>query len=291
MDKDKDLSRLTDVEMSRDDVAGVDMPPTEPQATIEALQQQLVEERAKREQLEREFAEYQQASLQFWSNLKHELRIPLQAVSGFIEVTQASDKNISSESREHLKNAEMSSRMVLTVMNDALLITRLEFDREKTDPSSVNLANLLTETVENAAKWLRARFQKNLGFTYTTITTLPKLIEVDEWYLRSAIVFLYNMAVNLGNTDKINLTVEAHQLPNSSNWRVRFTVANPNPLLSNELLDSRYKPFGTGLYYEPRLCYKLVELLGGTLNVETEPEQGTSYWFELILPETVEHGG
>jgi PAS domain S-box-containing protein len=245
-----------------------------------------ITERIKREKAEREreIAEKaNRAKSVFLANMSHELRTPLNAVLGYAQLLQK-DPNVTERQKDRLKIIHNSGDHLLSLINDILDLSKIEAGRIEITSAEFFLPDFLDNI--NAMFQIRAD-QKNIGFYYKNSHRLPKYVRGDKVRLRQILINLLGNAVKF--TEKGRVTFGADY----KDGHVCFEVGDTGPGIEAGELEKIFDPFyqsgsyvkkseGTGLGLS--ISRRLIEIMGGSLTVESTPGQGTVFRAELELP-------
>jgi CheY-like chemotaxis protein len=139
--------------------------------------------------------------------------------------------------------------------------------------------------------------EKGLAFSYELAPGLPSAVTVDETRLRQVLLNLLGNAVKFTDAGAVSLRVlpvpSADGLANEDSARLRFEVADSGIGMSAQQLGRIFQPFeqaataqrredGTGLGLA--ISQQLVRLMGGNIDVVSEPGKGSTFWFEIDVP-------
>lgn len=242
------------------------------------------------------------AKSEFLANMSHELRTPLNAILGYAQILPDAD-NLTERQREILHTIRRSGEHLLQMINDILDLAKIEAGRMELTLSDVRLPELIEDI--NAIIRVRAQ-QQGIAFTTEAAAELPIGVRADGKRLQEVLLNLLNNAVKFTQHGSVRLRVyELHefneleisetQTPrNSSTHQLRFEVEDTGIGIAPDDLDRLFLPFsqvgalsrsieGTGLGLA--ISRKIVELMGGTLQVQSTPGQGSVFWFEIPLHE------
>lgn len=240
-------------------------------------------------EMQREKAEMaNQSKSHFLANVSHELRTPLNAVMGYAQVLLR-DSDLTEQQRERLSIIQESGQHLLTLIDDILDLSKIEASHMELYPITIQLPYFLQEVARIIE--MRAR-QKDVAFSYVISPTLPDGVMADEKRLRQVLINLLDNAVKFTERGEIQFQVEGTALA-STHYQICFKVTDTGVGIPPESLERIFRPFeqagglrqrtqGTGLGLS--ISQRLVRLMGGVLYVESEIEQGTTFWFELTLP-------
>jgi signal transduction histidine kinase len=226
-----------------------------------------------------------QAKSQFLATMSHELRTPLNAVIGFSEMLVAEIFGPLGHARyrEYAGDIRASGAHLLSLINDILDLSRLDVGQTELEERDVDLRALLAETVRMVRGQAEAA---NLTLTHDCEAHLPTLY-ADNRRLRQVIINLLSNAIKFTPAGG-RISVSAFRRGNELAIAVADTGIGmskedlPRALERFSQIDSelsrRYEGAGLGL----PICKKLVELHGGRLEIESEPNVGTTA--TLVLP-------
>jgi PAS domain S-box-containing protein len=236
-----------------------------------------------------------QAKSSFLANMSHELRTPLNGILGYAQILLR-DKTVSPEQRDGLGVINRSGEYLLTLINDVLDLAKIEASRIELYPTDFHFSEFLDSIVELFQ--MRAQ-QKEIAFNYEPLSVLPEGVYADEKRLRQMLINLLGNAVKF--TQKGGVTLKVGQdKDNNLRFQVEDTGMGISPEEINNIFepfqqvgDQRYRAEGTGLGLS--ITKRLVEMMGGKLQVRSELGKGSTFWITLNLPETKDlvksHGG
>ena len=220
----------------------------------------------------------------FLANMSHELRTPLNGVIGYSQVIMKAPE-LSPKSREQLQVVQTSGEHLLRMINEVLDFSKIEAGKMELTTAPFHLPQLLADVA--AAMNPRAQ-QKELGFVMEAAADLPDLVLGDSLKLRQVLDNLLGNAIKFTPAGSVRLTTQW-----GDNEHVQFSVSDTGVGLSEADRAKLFQPFqqategrpaepGTGLGLA--ICRRLVEIMGGTLNVESEPGHGSRFHFTVPLP-------
>jgi signal transduction histidine kinase/CheY-like chemotaxis protein len=257
--------------------------------SIETLEQRVRERTAEATQLAR-------ARSDFLAQMSHELRTPLNAVLGYTQILQR-DGHLDERQARGLAIIQESGQHLLTLINDILDFARMEATKLELTPTEVVLARFLqgvTDIIQVKAE------EKSLQFSFEAAPDLPPAVRVDEKRLRQILLNLLGNAIKFTDAGRVILRV--CELPSrgqpahpseTPHARLRFEVEDTGIGMSPEQQSRLFHPFeqlgeskrregGTGLGLA--ITSALVQLMGGKIELSSEPGKGSHFWLELDLP-------
>jgi signal transduction histidine kinase/CheY-like chemotaxis protein len=242
--------------------------------------------RAQRDELERKNAEIERADRmksEFLANMSHELRTPLNSVIGFADLLQVTaEGRLGPDEQDHLRDIVAAGRHLLLIINDILDLAKIEaghvrLELEAVDPGEVVAGAVAMVQTQARDKQLELR---------TTIRA-RRAARADGDRLRQILLNLLSNGVKFSPEGAaIDVRVD-----DRDDWVV-FEVIDRGPGIPAELAAQLFQPFvqgegslvkrhqGTGLGLA--ICKRLVELHGGTIELDTRVGEGTS--FRVLVP-------
>lgn len=229
---------------------------------------------------------------QFLTNMSHELRTPLNGVLGYVQILHA-DPALSPNQKECLDAIESCGQQLLSLINDVLDLSKIEAGRLEVTSDTCSLEQVV-RTVGNV---IRPRAEaKGVLFQIELDPTLPGAISTDELKLRQVLLNLLSNAVKFTSQGHVRLRIAPEHLnpdAQAGGERVRFVVSDTGPGIEPTLLHDIFEPFkqtkvgireeGTGLGLA--ISQRLVEALGGRLEVASRLGNGATFFFSIPLVE------
>lgn len=259
-------------------------------AQSEEIQSQAEELIAQRDALERKTLEADEANRMksiFLSNMSHELRTPLNAILGLARLMEDGVAGqISDQQDQYLKVIMRNGGNLLDLINDILDLARIETGREELRYDQIHLRGFLesaTASIKSLAERQSLEFELQIAPEISTMVC-------DERKLGQILTNLLGNAIKFTPRGTITLSVEAQE--REGRGAIRFTVHDTgigipadhigmifDPFRQvNGTISRKYKGSGLGL----SICKRLVELLGGEINVVSEVDRGST--FTVVLP-------
>ena len=246
----------------------------------------VVEERTR--DLQREKARAEEASRaksEFLANMSHEIRTPMNAVLGMASMLL--DTRLSPAQRDYTATIRRSGEALLGVINDILDVSKIESGMFDVEVIPFVLRDCLDEAVDIVASKAAG---KGLTLDCRVASHVPAAIESDPGRLRQILVNLLDNAVKFTDRGSVRLEVRSARTE-TGEVEILFAVRDTGIGIPAAALDRLFKPFsqadssttrvygGTGLGLV--ICRRLAERLGGRLWVESEPGQGSAFFFTI----------
>ena len=225
------------------------------------------------------------AKSEFLANMSHELRTPLNGILGYAQLLE-NETTLSEKQKAQVHVIHSSGEHLLSLINEILDLAKIEAGRLELEPSDFDLPDLLAQVAGIAG--VRAE-EKGLRFSHEVLSPLPVGVRGDPRKLRQVLLNLLGNAVKFTEEGHVVLKVGWH---GEAVRRLRFHVEDTGVGIAPDALSEIFQPFqqlreggdrpeGTGLGLS--ISRVLVELMGGTLEVESEPGRGSTFWFDLEL--------
>ena len=223
------------------------------------------------------------AKTEFLANMSHELRTPLTSVIGFAGLLKQS-KELGPDERRYIDRIATSSDALLGVINDILDYSKLEAEAVGLDPLAFDPRGMIAGAVGIVESQCEA---KGLTLVQTADVSVPQGLMGDEGRLRQVTLNLLSNAVKFTRQGEVTVTATY------ADGKFRVAVSDTGIGISEDKVATLFQRFiqadasttrtfgGTGLGLA--ISRRLIETMGGTIGVDSQPGVGSTFWFEVPL--------
>lgn len=225
----------------------------------------------------------------FLSNMSHDIRTPLNAILGFTDLIRMHIDE-QDKTADYLEKIKLSGNQLLTIVNEALEVTRMESGKAVLAETECHLVDLLAE-VEKAV--LPQMSAKSLRFTVDKSSVTHFSVYVDIIRTKEILCqLLDNAAKYTGTHGRVSLTVREESVSGGYGKYI-FEVEDNGIGISEEFMEHMFEPFtrennttksgvpGSGLGMA--VVRSLVDLMDGSIDVKSKPGEGSKFTVTLVL--------
>jgi signal transduction histidine kinase len=245
-----------------------------------------------------------QKKSQLLASISRDLRTPLNIILGYSQILQRRPE-VTSQIRDGLHIIHQCGDHLSVLVNDISDFSNAEVNKLQINPHNFNLENLILN-IQDICQVQTER--KSVDLHLQVLNQLPSLVYGDERRLRQVLLNLLWNAIKFTQEGEVRLKVarilvdEPLANPTASTWTmhseprmvytIRFQVEDTGVGMTDEQIQQIFLPFerldsnpseGTGLGLT--ISKTLVEMMGGQLNVNSQPGKGSQFWFSVNLPE------
>jgi signal transduction histidine kinase/CheY-like chemotaxis protein len=248
------------------------------------------------------------AKSDFLASMSHELRTPLNGILGYTQILRRSRRIGDDELRGVDVIAECGSHLLMLI-NDVLDLAKIESQMMDLHVNDFDFMSFLRSTAEICR--VRAE-QKGIAFVHNIVPPLPASVRADQRRLRQVLINLLGNAIKFTEKGSVTFTVTPVQnvdsearggAPGAGRERgskgkvraIRFEIEDTGSGISGDHLSQIFLPFkqvgdserhteGTGLGLA--ISQRIVNLMGGSIEVKSELGRGSLFWMDLTLAES-----
>jgi PAS domain S-box-containing protein len=224
---------------------------------------------------------------EFLANMSHEIRTPMNGIVGMADLLAA--EKLPPEQSEYVDIIRTSAGVLMGLINDILDLSKIEAGRMELDVTDFDLGAVLRDTVRLLSPKAQ---EKGLDLSMLEGDGLPHAVRGDALRLRQVLINLLSNAVKFTEEGSVQLRVECFERTEIG-FGLRFAVSDTGIGISPQAQARLFQSFsqadrstvrrygGTGLGLA--ISRRIVEMMGGSITVDSEPGRGSTFTAEVHL--------
>lgn len=231
-----------------------------------------------------------QTKSDFLANMSHEIRTPMNAIIGMSELVL--DTSLTATQRDYLTIVLEAAESLLAIINEILDFSKIEAGKLELEFVDFDLREEVGDTLKSLA--LRAH-AKGLELAWQVQADVPYFLKGDPVRLRQILINLVGNAIKFTDQGEVFVDVLPVNAPGQSRIQLEFRVRDTGVGINKDKVDTIFAPFeqadtsttrqfgGTGLGLT--ITSRIIEAMGGSIRVESQPGQGSLFCFQIAFDE------
>ncbi len=224
----------------------------------------------------------------FMANISHEIRTPMNAIVGLTNLLMKS--GINAKQRDYLGKIRASAQILMGIVSDILDYSRIESGELELESAPFRLDDILENLSDIFA---RQAAQKHIEMIISATEDVPNALIGDRMRLEQVLIHLTGNALKFTNQGEVSIVAEVLE-KTGDRTTLQFTLSDTGIGISQERIPrlfSSFHPDHTGASGAGRglqICTSLVRLMGGEINVQSDPGQGSKFFFTAAFERQIE---
>jgi len=227
-----------------------------------------------------------QAKSAFLAVVSHEIRTPMNGIMGMVQLLQTT--SLSKTQSDYVDTIRRSGDTMMALLNDILDFEKIERGSMEVETVNFDLHKLVQDIIILMSGHAS---QKNLALKSDIGDDVPNVVSGDPTRLRQVLLNLVNNGLKFTEDGEVSIKVTTIELTDTT--KVRFEVKDTGIGISDDAQTKLFTPFtqaetsisrkygGTGLGLA--ISYRLIEAMGGKIQVDSAPENGSTFFFDLPM--------